>query len=70
MLNEHDLADYEQLPFCRLYDVEPRSYIDVGGEIFFFDHIDGLYSYCLNMSNEVVHIPAFAQVMPMQKKNP
>lgn len=75
MLNEHDLSDYEQLPIRELYKVRPRSYIklpwmaeDDVNNVIFFDHVDGMYSYCLTLANEVVHISASAQVTPLVKK--
>lgn len=71
MLNEHDLSDYEQLPIRELYKARPRSYVMVpawDNEVIFFDHIDGAYSYCLNLTNEVVHLAAWAEVIPLQKK--
>jgi hypothetical protein len=75
MINEFDLADYEQLPLRELYKTKPRSYIKLPwmegtgiDEVIFFDHIDGMYSYCLNMNNELLHISATAQVIPLVKK--
>lgn len=71
MLNEHDLSDYEQLPIRELYKARPRSYVMVpawDNEVIFFDHIDGMYSYCLSMTNEVLHLAAWAEVIPLQKK--
>lgn len=75
MLNEHDLSDYEQLPIRELYKVRPRSYIklpwmaeDDVNNVIFFDHVDGMYSYCLTLANKVVHISASAQVTPLVKK--
>lgn len=77
MISEIDIQDYEQLPIRELYKVRPRSYIKlpwmegVDGDVLFFDHIDGMYSYCLNMQNEVVHIQAWAEVIPLvQKEKP
>ena len=74
MLSEIDIADYEQLPIRELYKVRPRSYIKLpwmdglDGDVLFFDHIDGMYSYCLNMADEVVHLQAWAEVIPLVKK--
>lgn len=74
MISEIDIQDYEQLPIRELYKVRPRSYIKlpwmegVDGDVLFFDHIDGMYSYCLNMQNEVVHIQAWAEVIPLVQK--
>jgi hypothetical protein len=71
MLSEIDIADYQQLPIRELYKARPRSYVMVpewDNEVLFFDHIDGMYSYCLNMQNEVTHLAAWAEVIPLQKK--
>ena len=75
MISEIDIQDYDQLPIRELYKVRPRSYIKLPwmdgtgvDEIIFFDHIDGAYSYCLNMNNEVIHLSASAQVVPLTKK--
>ena len=71
MLNEHDLADYEQLPVRELYKARPRSYVlvpSMNNEVIFMDHIDGMYSYCLSMTNEVLHLAAWTEVIPLVKK--
>lgn len=31
-------------------------------EIIFFDHIDGMYSYCTNQEGDVVHLAAWTEV--------
>lgn len=76
MISEIDIKDYEQLPVRELYKVKPRSYIKLPwmdgtgiDEIIFFDHIDGMYSYCLNMKNQVIHLQAWAEVAPLVKKS-
>mgnify|MGYP003526354614 FL=1 len=38
------------------------------GEEFFFDHIDGMYSYCKDRNNNRVHLPAWSEVTPLDKK--
>ena len=74
MISAIDIPDYEQLPVRELYKVRPRSYIKLPwmdglpDDMMFFDHVDGMYSYCLDMNNEVVHISASAQVIPLVKK--
>lgn len=74
MLSEIDIADFDVLPVRELYKVRPRSYIKLpwmdglDGDVLFFDHIDGMYSYCLDMNNNVVHIQAWAEVVPLVKK--
>jgi hypothetical protein len=75
MISEIDIADYDVLPVSKLYNVKPRSFIKLPwmdgtgiDEVVFFDHIDGMYSYCINMKNEVMHLQAWAEVMPLVKK--
>ena len=73
MISEIDIQDYEQLSVRELYKVKPRSYVKLPwmeglDDVLFFDHIDGMYSFCLNMNNEVVHIQAWAEVIPLVKK--
>ena len=75
MLSEIDLSDYDQLPVRELYKVKPRSYIKLPwmdgtgiDEVLFFDHIDGMYSFCLNMDNKVINLQAWAEVIPLVRK--
>lgn len=60
----------------KLYDVPINSKIRVVGdvktppaapiieeqEVLNFSHVDGMYSYCTNSDNEVVHLVAWAEV--------
>lgn len=46
----------------KLYEVPRRTWVMVDGEKIFFDHIDGMYSYCLDVGGNVVHISASADV--------
>ena len=46
----------------KLYEVPPRTWIKIDGEKIFFDHIDGMYSYCLDEGGNVVNINASAEV--------
>ena len=60
----------------KLYDVPRNSKIRVIGdikvppaaqnieeqEVLNFSHVDGMYSYCTNSDNEVVHLVAWAEV--------
>lgn len=71
MISEIDIQDYEQLPIRELYKARPRSYVmvpELDNEVIFFDHIDGMYSYCLSLTNEVFHLAAWTEVIPLQKK--
>lgn len=49
-------------PMVPLYKVEGKTYIRVNGEIFLFHHIDGMYSYCLDENDHVVHLGASTPV--------
>lgn len=57
----------------KLYEVPRKSWIKVipEGPILFFDHIDGMYSYCLdkyeNKTGRVVHIAAWTEVEIIDK---
>ena len=42
--------------------VPPGAPVISKGDIIFFDHIDGMYSYCKNNQGEVVHLPAWTEV--------
>ena len=70
MLSEIDLRDYEQLPLRELYKCKPRSYVMVDDAVIFFDHIDGMYSYCKDMLGNVIHLTAWLEVIPLQRKTP
>jgi hypothetical protein len=74
MLSEIDIKDWEQLPIQPLYNVPRKTYIklpwmadDDVNNVIYFDHLDGAYSYCLTMANEIVHLSAVAEVVPLQK---
>ena len=51
----------------KLYEVKPRTWIKIDNEKIFFDHIDGMYSYCLDEGGNVVHINANAEVEVIDK---
>jgi len=46
----------------KLYEVKPKQWVKVGGERIYFDHLDGMYSYCLDEGGNVVHIAAWQEV--------
>ena len=37
------------------------------GDILFFDHIDGMYSYCTDKEDNVLHLASWADVEPVDK---
>jgi len=60
----------------KLYDLPRHSYFTIENgsllnaeepEVFYFDHIDGMYSFCLNKDNGVVHFAAWTPVQPSDK---
>lgn len=70
MISEIDLRDYEQLPLRELYKCKPRSYVMVDDAVIYFDHIDGMYSYCKDMLGNIIHLTAWMEVVPLQRKAP
>lgn len=70
MLTEIDINDYEQLPVELLYKVPKNSFIKMPATnyVLYFDHLDGMYSYCTNMFGEVVHLQVLTPVIPLKKK--
>lgn len=63
----------------KLYNVPNRTWVKILGEptippaapipdeVVFFDHIDGMYSYCKNQDGEVVYLAAWTEVEPLEK---
>ena len=62
----------------KLYECPKKTWVKVKEEpttppaspkpddIVFFDHIDGMYSYCKNKDGEVVHLAAWTEVEPVR----
>jgi hypothetical protein len=52
-----------------LYSVENKTYVYVPewDSTVFFDHIDGMYSFCMDMENNIVHLAAWTEVQPLRK---
>jgi len=72
MISEIDIADFDVLPVRELYKARRKSYVQVPSmddEVLFFDHIDGMYSYCVSLQNEIIHLAAWTEVMPLVKKD-
>ena len=68
MITDIDINDFEIHPVRELYKCRPRSYVQVPlGDVFYYDHIDGSYSYCLNMFGEVCHLAAWQSVHPLDR---
>lgn len=68
MINEHDINDWERGEVAPLYAVKNKSYIEFLGVKYWYDHLDGMYSYCVDANNAVVHLSASAMVTPLSKK--
>lgn len=52
----------------KLYDVKRYSFIRVGDTLeLFFDHLDGMYSYCVDRTGQVYHIAAYTEVEVIDK---
>jgi hypothetical protein len=69
MISEVDINDWEKQDPIPLYSVPNKSYVQVGDVTLFFDHIDGMFSYCMTAANEVVHLSASAIVIPLKRKD-
>lgn len=67
MISEVDLRDWEHLDTVPLYSVPRNTYIKVKDDYFFFVHIDGMYSFCLDMNNMICHIMCTTPVIPLRK---
>ncbi len=70
MLSEVDIRDFDKQPVTPLYSVKPKTYVQCPrtGAVFYFDHIDGMYSYCLDMFGDTIHLVAWMDVIPLAKK--
>lgn len=68
MISEIDINDWEKQDPVPLYSVRNKSFVQVEDEIYFFDHLDGMYSFCLDMNNNVVHLQAWCEVIPLKRK--
>jgi hypothetical protein len=54
----------------KLYELPRQSYFSIDEDndhtVYFFDHIDGMYSYCKTLdTDEVFHLTAWTEVTPV-----
>ena len=67
MLNEHDLSDFERLPTTLLYNLPHRSYFEFDSIAYYFDHVDGMYSVCRELTDtSIIHFGASTPVVPLK----
>jgi hypothetical protein len=60
--------DYWGNVLVKLYNVKKHSFIRVGDTVeLFFDHLDGMYSYCIDKVGQTYHIAAFTDVEVIDK---
>lgn len=54
----------------KLYELPRKSHFTLEDpeEIFYFEHIDGMYSLCYNDKGEVIHFAAGTEVNPIDKQ--
>ena len=69
MISEIDIEDWVRQPVEELYNVEPKTWVEVAAtkDVLFFDHLDGMYSYCKDMMGNIIHLVAWAEVYPLKK---
>lgn len=55
----------------KLYEVPPQSYIKLvpDGDLFFFDHVDGMYSLCYDKDKNRLHLSASTEIVQHYKNN-
>ena len=62
MISETDINDWDFDQTVYLYNVPNKSKILFDGQEYFFDHIDGMYSYCTDLNGAIVHLNAMTKV--------
>ncbi len=71
MISEVDIKDfdkskYRELKETPLYSLPKNNWFKLEDNYFLLDHLDGMYSYCLDTFGKVVHIMASANVIPLR----
>lgn len=72
MLNEFDIKDWVCVGQpTKLYDVKRNQLVsltDEPGFPFWFEHVDGMYSYCKMLDGTVFHPAAWSDVFVWKEK--
>lgn len=72
MISDIDLKDWiKSEEVVKLHDVPRQSLVSctsAESNPFWFDHLDGMYSFCKTLQNEVFHLAAWADVFVWKKK--
>ncbi len=51
--------------FTLLYRMKPKQWVKTeDGNTFFFDHLDGMYSYCKDKNGNILHYAGYTPVVP------
>lgn len=53
----------------KLYELPNKSYFKLENtdEVYFFDHLDGMYSYCLDKDNNIIHFACWTPIEEVKK---
>lgn len=65
MISDVDIRDWEWSEPKKLYQVPNKSFVkldDTPEVVLFFDHPDGMYSYCKDLAGNVVNLVMGAKV--------
>lgn len=64
------VANYDSIFGTPLYNIPPRTWVERAedGHRFFFDHLDGAYSYCEEVGGGISHYSASMKVRICQDK--
>jgi len=48
----------------KLFEVPRETWVKVlqNEKLYFFDHLDGMYSYCLDENKEIAHLACWTEV--------
>jgi len=56
-----------ELPRGSLFTVDEGELLNhVDQPVYYLDHLDGMYSYCITADNQVVHFAAWTPVTPYE----